>query len=183
MSDETIILPATSDNSLASSLTHIRFRTTIKFDCQCLKQDKVTFSHKTAVKIYEFKLTKNADFDNYKCSAYGIGFDACGSLLLSDASRFHKNVIIFGTDMSSSGHVDNREKDVLIVGHGPVQRSDDTASNAEKAYAVNFSEQQKKFCLSLYYKGANSYIFVSSVEMYKFKAKGSEINAALLCFA
>ena len=61
--------------------------------------------------------------------------------MLSDASRFHKNVIIFGTDMSSSGHGDNREKDVLIVGHGPVQGSDDTASNAEKAYAINFSEQ------------------------------------------
>ena len=35
-----------------------------------------------------------------------------------------------------------------------------------------------KFCLSLHYNGVNSYIFVNDVEIYKFKAKDSEINAA-----
>ena len=52
---------------------------------------------------------------------------------------------------------------------------------AEKKYAINFDEEHKKFCLSLYYNGVNSYIFVNDVEIYKFKAKGSEINAAPLC--
>ena len=42
--------PYASDDSLA--LNHIGFRTRIKFDGQCLKQDKVIFNHKTVVNIY-----------------------------------------------------------------------------------------------------------------------------------
>ena len=37
-----------------------------------------------------------------------------------------------------------------------------------------------KFCLTLNYNGASSYIFVNGVEIYKFKAKDSQINAAPL---
>ena len=40
---------------------------------------------------------------------------------------------------------------------------------------------KKKFCLSLYYNGANSYLFVNGTEIYKFKAKNSEIVAIPLC--
>ena len=32
-----------------------------------------------------------------------------------------KNVIIFGADMSSSVHVDNKKKDILILGKDPTQ--------------------------------------------------------------
>ena len=32
-----------------------------------------------------------------------------------------KNVIIFGADVSSSVHVDNKGKDILIVGEGPAK--------------------------------------------------------------
>ena len=52
---------------------------------------------------------------------------------------------------------------------------------AEEEYAINFSEQKMKFCLSLYYNGANSYFFVNGVEIYKFKANDFEINAVALC--
>ena len=62
------------------------------------------------------ELIKNADFDQYKYSGHVIGFDARGSLSLSEVSGFGKNVIIFGADMSSSVHVDNRKKDNLICG-------------------------------------------------------------------
>ena len=41
------------------------------------------------------KLTKNADFDKYKYSGYGIGFDAWGSFLLSDGSKCGKNYNIW----------------------------------------------------------------------------------------
>ena len=37
--------PATSDNGLASALSHIRNETKLKFDWSCLKQDKITFTH------------------------------------------------------------------------------------------------------------------------------------------
>ena len=40
---------------------------------------------------------------------------------------------------------------------------------------------EKKFCLSLHYNGANSYLFANGIEIYKFKAKDSEIVATPLC--
>ena len=40
---------------------------------------------------------------------------------------------------------------------------------------------KKKFCLSLHYNAENSYLFVNCTEIYKFKAKDSEIMATPLC--
>ena len=37
------------------------------------------------------KVTKNADFDKYKCSGYDIGFDAVRSVSLSDSSSLVKS--------------------------------------------------------------------------------------------
>ena len=48
-------------------------------------------------------------------------------------------------------------------------------------YSINFTEHNKKFCLSLHYNGANSYLFVNGKEIHKFKAKDSEIVATPLC--
>ena len=48
-------------------------------------------------------------------------------------------------------------------------------------YSINFTVTKKKFSLSLHYNGANSYLFVNGTEIYKFKAKGSEIVASPLC--
>ena len=48
-------------------------------------------------------------------------------------------------------------------------------------YSVNFSATGRRFCLSLHYNGANSYLFVNGTEMIKFKAKDSEIDSNILC--
>ena len=48
-------------------------------------------------------------------------------------------------------------------------------------YSINFTLTKKRFCLSLYYNGASSYLFVNGTEIYKFKAKDSEIVASALC--
>ena len=48
-------------------------------------------------------------------------------------------------------------------------------------YSINFTVTKKKFCLILHYNGANSYLFVNGTEIYKFKAKDSEIVASPLC--
>ena len=48
-------------------------------------------------------------------------------------------------------------------------------------YSINFTKKNKKFCLNLSYNGANSYLFVNGTEIYKFKAKDSEIVATQLC--
>ena len=52
---------------------------------------------------------------------------------------------------------------------------------SEKKYSVNFTKENKKFCLSLHYNGVNSYLCVNGTEIIKFKAKDSEINAYPLC--
>ena len=52
--------------------------------------------------------------------------------------------------MSLSTKIDNRKKDILILGKGPKQELEHTLS-AEKRYSINFTEKNKKFCLSLHY--------------------------------
>ena len=93
---------------------------------------------------------------------------------------FGQKVLIFGVDMSSSTHIDNKKKDILILGKGLTQGLEHTLT-AEKIYSINFTVTKKKFCLSLYYNGVNSYLFVNGTEIYKFKAKDSEIVATPLC--
>ena len=82
--------------------------------------------------------------------------------------------------MSSSAYVDNKKKDILILGRGRTQGLEHTLT-AEKMYSINFTVTKKKFCLSLHYNGANSYLFVNSTEIYKFKAKDFKIVASPLC--
>ena len=48
-------------------------------------------------------------------------------------------------------------------------------------YSISFTENNKRICLSLYFNGANSYLFVNGKEIYKFKAKDSEIVLNILC--
>ena len=82
--------------------------------------------------------------------------------------------------MSFSAHIDNKKKDILVFGIGPTQGLEHTLT-AEKMYLINFTVKKKKFCLSLHYNEAKSYLFVNGIEIYKFKAKDSEIVATPLC--
>ena len=109
-------------------------------------------------------LTKNADIGMYKYCGYGIGFDR-RSASSFPGGGFGQNVLIFGADMSSSAHIDNKKKDILVLGKGPTQGLEHTLT-AEKMYSINFTVIKKKFCLSLHYNGANSYLFVNGIEIY-----------------
>ena len=82
--------------------------------------------------------------------------------------------------MSSSIYIDNKKKDILVLGRGPTQELESTLT-AEKMYSINFTLTKKKFCLSLHYNGANTYLFVNGTEIIKFKAKDSKIVASPLC--
>ena len=121
------------------------------------------------------KLTKHVDADLYKCSAYGIGFDRKGFFSISD--EVGRNVIIFGVDMSSSSHIDNKKEDILILGEGRIEHT----LAGEKLCSINFTKENTKFCLSLHYNVANSYFFVNGAKTIKIKAKYSEISAYPLC--
>ena len=89
--------------------------------------------------------------------------------------------MIFGADMNSSPHTDNKGKDILILATGPTQRLGVHSLTAEKMYSINFIKNNTKFCLSLHYNGANSYLFVNGTEIINFKAKDSNIVARPLC--
>ena len=90
------------------------------------------------------KLTKNADPDKYKCSSYSIGFESHSELSFTDRSM-GENIIIFEADMSSSVHIDNKNKDMLIFGEGPTQGLDDTVLTPDLKYPINFTQPRKRF--------------------------------------
>ena len=77
--------------------------------------------------------------------------------------------------MNSSIHIDNKGKDILILGFGPTQGLGEHSLTAEKMYSINFTVTKKKFCLSLHYNEANSYLFVNGTEIIKFTSKDSQI--------
>ena len=52
LSDKIVTPPTTSYNSLAPLLNYIGNKIRVKFTGSCLKQDKITFTHKTIVNIY-----------------------------------------------------------------------------------------------------------------------------------
>ena len=82
--------------------------------------------------------------------------------------------------MSSFAHIDNKKKNILVFGIGPTQGLELTLT-AEKMYSINFTVTNKIICLSLHYNGANSYLFVNGTQIYKFKAKDSEIVVGPIC--
>ena len=114
------------------------------------------------------KLTKNVDLDIYKYSGFVIGFD----FSLPDGSMRKK----VGADMSSSVHIDNKEKYILIFDEGPTQGLDDITLTTEVKYPINFTQPGKRFELSLQYNGSNSFLFVNATKIHQFKAKVSEIK-------
>ena len=88
-------------------------------------------------------LNKNADIENYKYSGYGIGFDRRSSFSFPSGG-FGQNVLMFGADMSTSIHIDNTKKDILVVGRGPTQGFESNLT-AEKMYSINFAVTKNNF--------------------------------------
>ena len=92
-----------------------------------------------------------------------------------------KSLFVFGTDISLSVHIDNKYQDVLILGEGTTQVLDDTTLTAEAKYPINFTQPRKRFLLSLYYNGSNSFVFANARKIYQFKAKYTEVKNYALC--
>ena len=81
--------------------------------------------------------------------------------------------------MTNSKHANNKTKDVLVLGRGLIQKIDDTTIYVEKLYSPNFTIANRTFCLSLHYKGDDSYLFVNGTEVIKFKAKNQSVLGKL----
>ena len=72
----------------------------------------------------------------------------------------------------------------LILGKGPTQGLGEHSLSTGKMYSINFTKVNNvftKFCLSLHYNAANSYLFVNVTEIHKFTAKDSMIVPNNLC--
>ena len=132
LSNEGIKPPKVGNNNLTPQINYYEHHLRVIFSGSCLQQSKIDYSNKkiSFYIVYELRassssindptlqnclfgtvtLTKNVDIDNCKYSGYGIGFDSKGSFSFPSGG-FGQNVIIFGEDMSSSPHVDNKGKD------------------------------------------------------------------------
>ena len=64
--------------------------------------------------------------------------------------------------MSSSVHIYNKEKDILILGKCLIQGLNDTMLTAETQYLINFRRANIKFCL--HYNESSSVLFVNSTK-------------------
>ena len=73
------------------------------------------------------------------------------------------------------------KKYILTLVKGPTQGLDNTRLTAEVDYSINCTEQEKKFCLSLYYNGSTSYLFVNGVKIYQIRAKDSQLVLHPMC--
>ena len=188
LSNETIKPYATSDNSLMPLIDYYGSKVRVKLNKGCLKQpNKLAYDYGSTVNIYlvyelgasssndsgptltnplfgEVTLTKNADIEKYVYSGYGTGVERRRSSFSFPGGRSGQNVLIFGVDMSSSAHIDNKKKDILVLGKGPTQALENTLT-VEKMCSINFTVTNKKFCLSLHDNGANSYLFVNGGEI------------------
>ena len=72
-------------------------------------------------------------------------------LIEDQASHFLvvDSVINFGgVDMSSSAHIDNKKKDILVLGKGPMQGLEHSLF-VEKMYSINFTLTKKKFFITM----------------------------------
>ena len=121
----------------------------LTFTRSCLKQDFATLTPNNVVNlfiVYELdrwsqdlnakftlkdylfgnvKIIKNAGPNKYCQSGHGTGFDSHSLFSIPNFDQ-GKNVIIFGIDMSSSVHANNKNKGILILGKGQTQGLDNT---------------------------------------------------------
>ena len=117
------------------------------------------------------KPNDTTDPHKYSYSGYGFVFDCTGQFTHPDDGTLARNVIIFGVDLSNSGHATNRTQNTLILGEALVQKINDTTIYSEQAYSLKFSIENKTFFLSLHYNGSDSYLFVNGKQVIRFKPK------------
>ena len=131
-----------SCSSTAHQLAYTGDRIMTKFEGDCLKEDKVTYSHGPITNIYivyqlngsvtnssvtlekclfgAVTLTKNHDIDKCKYSGYGVAFDSKGTFSPSSGG-VGRNGIILGADMSSSVYANNKTRNILVLGKDFIQ--------------------------------------------------------------
>ena len=166
LSDETIMPYSTSDNSLTPLIDYYGTKIRLRFNKSCLKQpNNLTYDYGHKVNVYivyelgassssssgstvknclfgAVTFTKNANIEKHGYSGFGTGFDTRSSFTFPGVG-FGQNVLIFGVDMRSSPHIDNKKKDILVLRKGPTQGLEHTLT-PEKMYSINFTVTNTK---------------------------------------
>ena len=76
--------------------------------------------------------------------------------------------------------IDNKNKDIFILGEGPTLGLDGTTLTAKAKYPISFTQLEKWLLLSLHCNGSNSFLFVNATKIYQFKTKDSETKDYVL---
>ena len=194
-SNNTDLFSVNNPNNNSPTLLNKNNRLGVTFNGNYMKQNKLGYAHRKIVNLYivyelknrrvdnpdftvqnglfgAVKITKNVNTSHYKYEGYGICFDSESSF--SFGNRIDaKNIIIFGLNTSNSSHLTNKTQNIYVLGKDFVQGINNTTIYAEKIYKTNFTEQSKKFVLSLHYNSDNSYLFVNGSQELKFKSSVS----------
>ena len=144
LSNEKISSVITPCYNRAPSLVYDNVKIKLKFVGSFLKQDKITYNHGKIVNIYTVyrlgsSITSDITLENClsgdvkikkvlkinTCSGYGIAFVSGGSFSHTSGG-YGKNVIIFGADLSSSVHANNRANKILVLGKDFIQEVNGT---------------------------------------------------------
>ena len=194
-----------NSNNNSPTLLNKDKRLGVTFNGNYMKQSKLGYAHGKIVNLYSVyklknrridspdftvqnglfgavKITKNANTLHYKYEGYGIGFDGESSFSFGNRTDA-KNVIIFGVNTSNSSHLTNKTQNIYVLGKKFFQGMNNKTIYAEKIYKTNFTEQSKKFVLSLHYNGDNSYLFVNGSQELKFKSSVNYLDRIFLCVA
>ena len=187
--------PSTSEDSLTPALSYYDTKARVNIIGSCLKQSTVPYNHRPIVNIYIFyELGASSSHNNdptLKNCLFGavtltkmLILISMGILVMElhliEDQAFNFQVVDWSKCINFWSRYEffcsyhNKKKDILILGKGQRQVLKRTLT-AEKMYSINFTVIKKKFCLSLHYYGANSYLFVNGKKVCKFKAKDSEI--------
>ena len=113
-------------------------------------------------------IVKNSDKEKYVYSGYRITFDSAGSW--SFDNDLARDVIVFGTDNSSTSHSDNFKNNFLILVEVPTYGINGRFESPEKNININFAKANSKFYLSLHYVAG---FFVSGKEIFNFNSFAS----------
>ena len=158
-----------------------------------MRQSKVNFTPRNVVNLFVYELDRwlqdlNTDFtlkdclygtvnltrdaDPDKCSylGYSIRFDS-RSLCLFPNFDWNKTVVIFGVNNSSSAHIGNKKKSILVFRKGLTQELDDTTITTEAEYSIYYSRSQTNFGLRFHYKVNNSFLFANATKIISIQSK------------
>ena len=158
----------------------------IKFNNDFLKKESILYEQKQIANIYvvyerssyiisstisfhncllgAITVTRNGNIDTnkHKYSGYGLAFSS-KTYLHKDSGKRAYDLIIFGADLSSSAHAENKKNNVLVLGENSVKLNNTTII-VEDVIKTNCTVPNKKSVLPLHYNGNNSYLFVNGVQ-------------------